>query len=99
MLLMELEIVSGYPKYPCEALLKFSSRSNVHYRSRDVVRVLKMSQGSFTESFIRIKHQEVFKIATIIKVSSWSLGRQKDLDGTGVGVGGLVYPYEPSLKV
>ena len=36
------------------------------------VRVLKISQGSFTESFIKIHHKEV-KTLPIIQVSSWSL--------------------------
>ena len=74
--LMELEMVSGYSKYPREALLQVSSRSNIrklvktHLSSKsflgvlenrnvlggagDGVTVLKISQGSFTISFIKI---------------------------------------------
>ena len=40
----------------------------------DCVRVLNISLGSSTESFIKIQHQNLVKIAPILQVSSWSLG-------------------------
>ena len=79
MFLMELEMVSEYSKYPREASLKVSSRSNIRKLvkskslpgvlgesnvlegARDGVRALKISQGSFTESFIKIQQWEAYK--------------------------------------
>ena len=76
--------LSGYSKYPWEALLKISSRSkseslsrlhlssnSIHglLKDRDVldeagVRLLNVSQGSFTESFIKIQHLEACHYST-----------------------------------
>ena len=47
MFLMELEMVSGYPKYPREALLKVSLRFNI----RNLVKTLKFPPSLFLESW------------------------------------------------
>ena len=89
--------LSGYSKYPWEALLKISSRSkseslsrlhlssnSIHglLKDRDVldeagVRLLNVSQGSFTESFIKIQHQEGCQDYTYppsLILESWKTG-------------------------
>ena len=89
--------LSGYSKYPWEALLKISSRSkseslsrlhlssnSIHglLKDRDVldeagVRLLNVSQGSFTESFIKIQHLEACQDTTYPpsqSLESWRKG-------------------------
>ena len=80
MFLVKLEMVSGYSKYPREAFLKLSSRSNIRklVKTPSIIQVsswslggqgcsslswrgcqgIEISQGSFTETFIKIQHQE-----------------------------------------
>ena len=61
----------------------------------DGVMVLKISQGSFTESVIKIYHQEDSRLSSL-HISSKSLpGVLEDMevpDGAGVGVGGSSIP-------
>ena len=56
----------------------------------DGVRVLKIYQGSFTESFIKIHHQEACQDYTYhqsLLLASWRTCNLEVPDGTGFGVG------------
>ena len=122
MFLMKLKMVSRYPKYPKEALLKVSSRSNIRSLSRlhlsskslpgvlenmdvleearDGVRVPNTSQGSLTESFIKIQHKDAYQDSPYhqsLFLESWRKGmflmKQEMVSGYPK------YPKEALLKV